>query len=222
MARSRGAGPQASGPVQIFVTVPTQEVDPLRASTANGFVTRIAKVPKFLGWGELAPSPNIDPAYSGVKADPRGNVHDHDELYEGQIAQVLSVMLRIWDEDVLVRLLDFVGLTGQGTDGAYDTGTLMIAEGQTYELWLKYTRTTVSQYMINANAPQGYHYFAARTGQVKRVPGTQPNGTLISWKCLGYPFLVQQPATARGIGYTIYDNDMSGILNVPVTLNPPL
>ena len=194
------AGPQSGGAVQVFV---------------GG----IGSVPVFLGWGNTAPQPMFDPHYSTLKNDSRAAAPEgpaFDKMYVGQDAQVQGATFTVWDETVLLAMMKF-GNSVPGVDFAANQGLLMVMEGFTYPLYFRNPRALTSQYMKQGGMPAGWRYLAAITGQVKRIPGTQPNMIMVTWQCLGFPINI----SAAGIDWKIWDNDMTGLRNSIVTLNPP-
>ena len=125
---------QGKTPPQVSASAPT--APPLKPPPVFTAVKQVT--PYFLGWGELPPRPSIDPHWNGIKGDVRGGGHgisnapDQDDLYLGQDSEILAVPFTVWDEDVLQYIERFVTFSSNGTDSYYDTGTLAIAEQQTY------------------------------------------------------------------------------------------
>jgi hypothetical protein len=221
------ASEQVVGAVEIWIALPLQSIQaleqapPIELITSPGQqqqqaaqpVVQITRTPIFFGWGETAPEPEFLPEYENIMADPRGSRKAHDRLYEGSDARVVATMT-IWKEPLLQTMLGFVNFNSPpGMDGSSDIGTIMNAEGQSYEVWLKFPYAFFKPFMQAAGMVQGYHYLAAMMdGPQRRALGTKTNKIMVSWYCSG-------KYTAGA--YPCYNNDLSALNGLSPDINRP-
>lgn len=193
-----------TGPAHLFVGV-----DPtiVRATTtavagAAGAVRSVA--PAYLGTAERYPKISLRPAYEPTYTDQGAKV-PHDMAFMGEEGFVAADISR-WNEPVYNALASRprhrAGL--RGFTGSQDHGSLLIAEGLAYELWVLFPYA--SKAAFSADMPAGYHFHAAYLiGPDELEPlGTTPRKIRLMWHAL-------RTYTAQNGSYQLYDHDMSGL-----------
>lgn len=170
---------------------------------------------QYLGTAEQAPQIIIDPQYEQAFNDVGGGLVPIDELYQGEVANVSMVLTR-WNEDVLqdIRSLPNFATNSPGAHGSIDLGTLMLSEGCTYPLYIKFPYAQAKTAM--AGMPNGYRFWAAKNvGPFQVMPGTSLMRKQLIFNCLRHwglgsplsgPALQKDVAPSVGI---LYDFDIS-------------
>lgn len=192
------ATPFASGPVDVWAGV-----------GAGG-------APLFLGHGERGPRIRIRRNYRDVFSDPGGDAVPFDRANQGEMA-VVSISLTRWNERTY-RVMAAATTTGAGGNlgnrGQQDPGelgSLMIAEGLAYELWLRFPFTAKTVYAA-AGQPAGYHFWRAMLDQEDDLDDLGPKARRLGlvWTCLR-SFDVGV-SNAFGAGrLRCYDTDMTAL-----------
>lgn len=140
------ANPFVTGPVPVYVGVGAG------ASASDN-------APYFLGWFERGLNDfHIDPKYMPINADILGPMLPYDHLFMGEDGWC-SGDLSVWNEAVYARCVTRPTHLSAGARGTYtptDLGSLMVAEGLTYPVWLPfpYSAKTVAM----PGQPAGYHF----------------------------------------------------------------
>jgi hypothetical protein len=125
--------------------------------------------PLFLGHGERAPRIQVYRQYKPAHTDIAGEV-PHDKGYGGEWA-VVSVALTRYNESTLAIIED-VATVNTGTPPSRgfnlpgEIGSLMLTEGLTYPLYLRFPFAAKPAYRNPASGamPAGYRFYAAHLG----------------------------------------------------------
>lgn len=109
---------------------------------------------RYLGTAERAPVIALEPTYRKVHADGQNWPLSADKVLLGEQATITALLTR-WDETTYAfianRLDSLTG--GRGTFGINDIGTMMIAESQTYQLFVQFP---FADNVVYQGMPQGY------------------------------------------------------------------
>ncbi len=201
--------------------------------------TEFGQFPELLGWGEEAPEMKVITKYGTVLLDRSCNNIPFDHTWEGQVA-IISVVLTSWDEAVAQALTIVPAAdTGSsienkpGTWTQEDFGVLMGAEDWSFPLWLRYLygsgETLKFDYTASARAGSlnaGFRFpkcFVREPWSIES--GARPMKRQFIFFALADPPVPQtnvgsasviytsQPKSQK---YTLYDFDMSDVVNVPL------
>lgn len=189
------------GPVEVWLGV-----------TANA-------APMFLGWTNDGVDLEFRPRWGEHKTDLSGGPEGPpaDKYYAGQDAIVSGVFSRINLNCYYAAADKSVGVFGlsvPGIDDPGDRGALMVAEGRSYQLWLKHPHATKPFY---AQGPDGalvlgYHFMAAVMDR-ESLPklGPRPKRLSLAWHCIS---TIDMTFTNEfGVGrHTLFDHDMSQLV----------
>lgn len=164
--------------------------------------------PAFLGMGERAPTIEVFREFDPVYTDAAAKV-PHDYAYGGEYVTV-SATMTYYNEDVLRNLQNVPGNANivRGQDGRLDRGSLMMTEGFSRTLWLKFGFGEKLAYTVNG-MPKGYRFFnAILFGPDVRTPGTQANKISVNFRCSG-SFI--PTGNANSPMFKVYDHDTSSV-----------
>jgi hypothetical protein len=125
--------------------------------------------PLFLGHGERAPRIQVHRQYKPVHTDLGGEV-PHDKGFGGEWG-VVSIVLDRYNESTL-RIIEDVATVGtpgaavRGLNNPGEIGSLMLTEGLTYPLWLRFPFSAKPAYSGGSGGPMpaGYRFLAAHLG----------------------------------------------------------
>lgn len=163
-------------------------------------------IPQYFGTAETRPRIDIRPEFTPVYDNDFGGVA-RDQLYDGFDA-IVAADTNYWDEDIFRQMAARTRKVGsediRGIDWAgLSVGTLMVAEGMTFELWLQFPYGGTGQKF--AKMPAGYHFFAAHLLGPDRIePGTAPKRIRLLWYC-------QRIKDTSTGDLKLYDHDMSAV-----------
>lgn len=197
------ASPFCSGPAFIFCGISS-------GATFNASGPPIQQItPAFLGTSETGPQMAHQLESEPVMNDIAGSKIPHDNLYMGEIA-FLTFTLTIWNEAVIQRLerkLNDPNIV-TGVDGATDRGSLYIAEGLAWPMWLLYGHRN-KPIMLANGLPAGRHYLYTMPDSIITLPGRRANRKQVTMTALGgYDSLT-------GI-YKLWDQNMTEVANLPI------
>lgn len=213
--------PQVSGPVSLWVAAsPVRVTAALRAAAATqGSATsttggtagalavalaRLAATPTFLGTGETGPTVRKRRHYAPVMNDLAGPVVPFDKIRGGQDA-IVSVSLTRWNPPVY-RSIASVSASGlPGFETSADRGTLMMTEGQSFVLYLRYPFFDSHPAMAAQGMIPGYRFFNAMLdGEDDEETGTRANKEHLTFYCGG---LWDTPTNS----WSLYDHNVAGV-----------
>lgn len=189
-----------SGPGHLYVGV---DITPGRRTASQNTSVTAVKRPIYLGTAEKFPKITKRPNFKPTFVDQGGEV-PHDVAFMGEEAFVAADLSR-YNEAVYNSLSSRprhqFGL--RGFTGSQDIGTLMIAEGKAYPLWVHFPYASKAAF---SDMPNGYHFFASYLiGPDELEPlGTTPRKVRLIWHCLR----VYDPVAGN---YLSYDHDMTGL-----------
>jgi len=193
------ASPWVTGPVHVYLA--------RGAGTLAG--SAVASAALYLGTTEGGPEYDHTPSYEPVMNDLSGSKIPFDLLLMGQEAHVFGTFTRI-NFAVLHAIEAIISGRTRGLLSGSDLGTLMLAEGQTFHLFLKYAGAARAA-MIDIGLPLGIHYPAAIMETNKAPLGNRAGKISLGWHCIQAYSL----STAFGLlgGMLLYDD--SGLNALP-------
>lgn len=167
--------------------------------------------PLFLGTAEVSPILQLLPEFDPVMNSLSGVKLPHDKTYQGEHAIIQADVNRL-NEVVYAAMSTRVHPQSfgqdRGTDETGDRGTLMIGEGATFPLWLRfpYGDKTIYQTLGLNAPPKGYRFLAAHLmgPDIHEQLNTQARKIRLIWYCLS-PYV---PATGK---HLLYDHNMTGL-----------
>ncbi len=209
------AQPYATGAVAIFVQTTTQGAGP-----------------QLLGFGEQAPRLEVDSPYGRIMCDLTGDKIPFDFTFEGALATI-GVNLTYWNNAIARRLERQPGpgdgnSAGTVTPGRWrqsDYGAILGLENWTFQLWLRFlfgSGPTAKPIYVSGDGgvaggllPQGYRFpNCLFGGPWSWELGTKP-ATKRQFIFNGWPRVAPADVSSDSI-YTLYDNDMSAVANLPI------
>lgn len=141
------ANPYVTGAVPVYVGI-------------GAGSTQSDNAPYFLGWFERGLNDfHIDPKYRPIFADIFGSDLPYDHMFMGEDAWCAGD-LSVWNEAVYARTAarpTHLSAAVRGTYQPSDIGSLMIAEGLAFPLWLPFPFATPKA-TPQPNQPAGYHF----------------------------------------------------------------
>jgi hypothetical protein len=155
--------------------------------------------PKYLGTAERAPRIRVRPAWHPVFNDIGGDQIPFDVQYMGEEAFISADLTR-WDEEVYKSIAHRLGNV-RGADNNEAVGTLMLLEGKTHEVYVKFPYTSKAAF---AGMPQGYHFVACiLEGPDELDPlGTVARKINLMWHAI---------RKYAGGHWTLYDHEVGGL-----------
>lgn len=222
--------------MKVYVPGPTSLwIDPLRN---NGSENPPPLKPLLLGYGEHGVSIDIEPVMDPVHADIGGKRIPTDEMFMGETATVKAMLTVLnWEVLELAMKRPFSKAAAGGTNGTFgygDVGTLMVAEGATYNLYIRFPYSQVPDAHVPAffgGVIDGYRFLHAylasgpieASGTAAKIPAT--------FRCLrkrkrsGSGLIGGQTGASAGAGgggdsdslgeWEFYDYDMTGTSPTP-------
>lgn len=191
------AQPYVTGPVAVYVGI---------GSLGNPLATY---APVFFGHGERAPKPSLNRGYEPVMCDLSGTQLPFDVLYEGQDA-LIRVDFTRWNEPVYQAISNITSTAvptnlSPGVDPSSAVGTLMVTEGKTYPVWLRFPYGGAGGKASMATLPRGYRYLSCvLESPDDREPGTGVNRLSLIF----HAYRAFSPSLGT---FTLYDYDMSAL-----------
>jgi hypothetical protein len=172
--------------------------------------------PYCFGTCEGYPRHERRPDYMQVMNDVSGRKKPLDMSYQGQDATI-SLDMTVWDEGVaqmLQQLPNMGNLAGTpGTSRFVDRGALMGFEGNAACIWIAYGNKIATK-AAYAGLPFGYRYPLC----IPFAPDTTEEGAQALIRNM--QFYAWEKHNFQAGTSTLYDNDMTAILGVP--LNGPV
>jgi hypothetical protein len=175
--------------------------------------------PLFLGHGERAPRIQVQRMYKPAHTDLAGDV-PHDKAFAGEWALVTLALSR-YNESTLALIQDVAGANLVGTPPTRgfnvpgERGSLMLAEGQAYPLYLRFPFAAKPVYQSAASGamPAGYRFPAAYLGGPDDLfdlglPNARKVGLV--FECVA-PF---DPTVTNAYGagaFKLYDHNLSAL-----------
>lgn len=176
-----------------------------------------------LGTAEDYPRMEVQTEHGTIINDITGPSVPMDRSFAGQAAHT-SITLTWWNDLVFQKLEGMPG-PGVGSPGNYsvgDMGAMLILERHSFCVWIRYLfrsgNTNKAQY---ASLPSGYRFpFSHMIGAWSPETGSQPMKRHLIFghiASMGTVFSGPNP------DIVLYDNNMSGVLNIPFSsLNFPM
>jgi hypothetical protein len=161
--------------------------------------------PAFLGTAERGVRMRIKRHFSPVMNDLAGD-EPYDWSYLGQGGLLMATLTR-WNEAVYAAMAAAANpfLNTRGSDVSGDTGTLMLTEGVSYPVWVRFPYAVKTAY-VAAGMPAGYRWYSCfLMGPDDLDPvGTQPRKLHLVWYASrSYSVLLNK--------FVLYDHDMNGL-----------
>jgi hypothetical protein len=193
----------STGPCHLFVDA--------GEPTPGSYVPGVGNVPGmtapilYLGTGREAPVIITEKVHRPLYSSMRGKRVPYEWMYEGEFG-IVTVNLNRWNEDVLEGIDTAIGGTTNvpGTDESDAPGTLMLAEGASYKLWVQFPYQSLLNY---TDMPKGYRFFNAFLTGPQPQPQMGTDGEWVrqlTWRCES----VEDPQTGQ---WDLYDDDMTGL-----------
>ena len=166
--------------------------------------------PLYLGTAEGAPFVDVTPHFTPLYCDISGQGMPHDYLWDGEEATIVADLNR-WNEAVFAKYAARPKIGGtRGVYAAADIGTVMQAEGQTFDFWLQFPYAFKSPY-VSEGMIGGYHFYSTiALGPDTITPGARAGKRRII--CRAFRSYKVSDGTSR-----LYDSRMSGLPSVPPT-----
>lgn len=157
MAQNNQAFYTVTGPVHVFVRVPSTGAGPRQPVGKLG-----GRKAVFLGHVERTPEVAIEPQYKPVFCSLSGEAVPDDKLFLGEATKVVLDLAR-FDHNVVGDLLTAPryghGPNWEGSETYLDRGRLVQAHGDGYELWLQYSFFgTANAAGASPAMPPGYYF----------------------------------------------------------------
>lgn len=194
-----------AGPVHVYIRIPVTGLGPyVTPAQLSGKIF-------FLGHCEDSPEPDFEPQYIPVHSSLSGPAVEDDELQMGGKYKLDLTLSRF--NYTMVRLIKQFSRHGRGlAPGSEDylsRGRLMLAQGDTFEIWLRNGFYGTANALAYPDLPIGYYYPAVRPFDV--LPRKLSRETKIAHLSLK-PMSVRQGV----IGNTItYSQDPAYFRNLP-------
>lgn len=193
------------GPVHIYARFPKVGAGPYVAPGA------LSGTIYFLGHTTDSPEPDFIPKYHPVHSSLAGPEVPDDEVQVGGEYE-LALELTRFNYQILMAIKQFARYgRGEvpGTENFLDRGRLVLAQGDSFELWLKNAFYGTPNAAAYPDLPPGYYYPACRTA------GVMPRDlSRITVKANAHikPLSVRQGVTG---GFVTYSQDPKWFLNLP-------
>lgn len=185
------------------------------------FVGSLAGPAVFVGHAERTPSVQIKPSFSPVYCDLFGQRVPADFLYDGEEAMISADVTR-FNESTYAFMAQRPDATiagaRRGSNIPGDIGTLMVAEGYAYSLFLRFPYAAKPAFSTGSGGamPAGYRFLAAfLEGPDDLGPlGTTNRRIRLNWRAARVPSVVTG-SSFGAVALTLYDHDMSRTVGVP-------
>jgi hypothetical protein len=186
-----------TGPAHIYVGVTT------------------SRAPLYLGTAETKPDIDIRGEFEGVMNDLSGSKIPMDELWEGEEGMISFVLTR-WNMNVALLMMAQPNFTGTpGLNSQDDMGTLMLTEGLSYPVWIRFPYATSKVAMAGMVA--GYRFWSCILLAPKKIePGTRAMKKHFALKAKraftsdAAPNNLPLKGGSSAV-WRLYDHDMSGL-----------
>lgn len=183
-----------AGPVHVYVRIPTVGAGPFIGQPSKGPIL-------FLGHCEDSPEPDFVPQYIPVFSSLSGPKVPDDEIYVGGDYK-LQLNFSRFSWTVLRAILAFP-LYGRGADAGSETfldrGRLVLANGDSFELWLRNAFYGTPDALAYPDMPIGTYFRACRSlGTYPRKLSRENTRALLGVK----PLSVRQGVTGGFVTYT--------------------
>jgi hypothetical protein len=139
-----------------------------------------------LGFAERGPEIEIVPAHELTFIDERGGRTPADAIYDGETAWI-RMDLSAWDESVYSLCARRVSAAGpRGVNGPGSLGTMLLAEGALYPLYLVFP---YARKATQTDMPSAYRFAGAVChGPDRLAPlGTRPRKLRLLWQAFRIP-----------------------------------
>lgn len=216
--------PYVHGPCHIYVATGREIIGSTPPEDPPGFPNLDSLAPDLIeGWSqediaylgtcERAPVIRITPHYRPIHSSRYGQYVPVDHAFIMEEASVSGV-LNVWNESVYERLTIRPKTVGEfverGQFFSYDTGTMMLADGVAFGLWLQFPYYS-KDFGTEFTSPQGYHFYGAwLMGPDDIFSGTKAARRAVQF----YAAPVYDPSD--GSSY-LYDHDFTLIPDIPPT-----
>jgi hypothetical protein len=194
-----------SGPVHVYVRIPNIGAGPFVGQPSKGPIL-------MLGHAEEAPEPDFVPQYIPVMSSLSGPKVPDDEIYVGGEYQV-QLNLSRFSFSVIQTILAFPMYGRGATPGSetfLDRGRLVLANGDSFELWLRNAFYGTANSVAYPDMPIGYYYRACRSlGTYPRKLSRDATRAMLGIK----PLSVRQGVTG---GYITYSQDPAHFAELPL------
>lgn len=194
-----------AGPVHIYVRVPVLGAGPFVGQPSRGAIL-------FLGHCEESPEPDFVPQYVPVISSLAGPKVPDDEIYVGAEYQVQLNLSRF--SYSVIQLIMACPMYGRGvapgSETFLDRGRLLLANSDSFELWLRNAFYGTPDALAYPDMPIGYYYRACRwIGSYPRSLSRVNTRAMVGIK----PLSVRQGVTG---GYITYSQDPKYFKDLPL------
>ncbi len=174
--------------------------------------------PLLLGFCESTPKPSHRRHWKGVRSDDAGQVLDGDTTYQGTDAMITCTVTRMQMSTALLiearnttAVVAGPGLGGApGSDPGGSYGTLAIAEGLAFPLWLPFPYSAKAAFRNPASGimPAGRRYLACTCENDDwDQMGTNP----LMWTFVFHAMRSPSAPGLLGFGMSLFDTNMVGL-----------
>ncbi len=194
-----------AGPVHIYVRVPVRGAGPFVGQPSKGPIL-------MLGHCEDAPEPDFVPQYIPVMSSLAGPKVPDDEIFVGGEYQVQLNMSRF--SYSVLQLILACPMYGRGalpgSETFLDRGRLVLANADSFELWLRNAFYGTPDAVAYPDMPIGYYYRACRSlGTYPRKLSRDATRAMVGIK----PLSVRQGVTG---GFITYSQDPRYFADLPL------
>lgn len=185
------------------------------------YVGTTAGTALFLGHAERTPNAQIRPMFSPVFCDLYGQRIQADAIYDGEEGMISADLTR-FNESLYALIAARPNSTGtgaaRGTNLPGDIGTLMVAEGFAYPLFLRFPYASKAAFSTGSGGamPAGYRFAACYLeGPDDLGPMATTNRRIrLNWHAVRTPFTVAGNPLGS-VGMLLYDHNMAPTAGVP-------
>lgn len=176
--------PYSTGAVQYFIQLPKDSV-------------------RFLGTTESVPTIDTERAWDVVMNDLAGSKLPFDYIYEGE-ESIISVVLTRFNY-ATINAMEIAA--GGPTQSVLDMGTLMMTEGFTFKLWVKYT---AGGRPSMPGMPLGRRYLGAILwGPDKNEGGTRAHKRHFIFRCI-------RVWDITTLSFRLWDEDLTAVSSASI------
>lgn len=193
-----------AGPVHLYIRVPARGAGPFVGQPSSGKIWS-------LGHCEDSPEPDIEPQYIPVKSSLAGPIIPDDEIFVGNDYKLSLNMSRFsWSVLQMVLACPMYGRgAAPGSETFLDRGRLVLANGDSFELWMRYAFYGTPDALAYPDMPIGMYFRACRSmGTFPRKLTRDATRAMVNIK----PLSVRQGVTG---GFVTYSQDPKYFKDLP-------
>lgn len=176
--------------------------------------------PELFGACEDYPRMVVDTKHGQVRTDLTGEFLSRDHSFAGQEATI-SLLLSWWDERIGQRLEKRPGPQSSNVPGQWkqsDIGTLLLQEGETFDVWIRYFFGSVPTAKAAYSAfglPPGYHFPTCfMLGPWENTVGARPMKRQLTFRALA-----DVDGDSVDPTWVLYDQDFTAISGIPISFS---